>query len=490
MKKGSLLYTAVAGAVIVVLIVTAATVWMSSGARNATDKAVERVSGFYLEELAGRRSQVVSRFFETTGAQLERAISLAEPEDLASVESLRAFIGKTEALYGLNLFAVVDEENVVYTKYTTYTGGSRYAFLSGEPLAGPVITTAATYGGGKEICLAVPVADRSFMGRKLKVCFAQISMEDVVSVLAFNTEENGTRFSLYYANGENLTGHDFGPVGARQNLLDEMKRWLSEEDSRTLAERFAGGAAGEALFSVSGSEEILYYSPVPGTQWMITVLIYKDLIQDQVSGIRDETVTRSMVQILVTCASLLAFFGILALQARGKSRALLEAERKIAVRDALTGVGNKYAYTRKEEEVNLEIRNGAPVPFAVVVCDLNGLKQANDTLGHAAGDELIRKACALLCKLYAHSPVYRIGGDEFAVFLRGSDYENRADLLASLDRQAEENTGSGEPVVAAGMAEYSPGDRKLHDTFERADQRMYERKKQLKSALPGQGALR
>jgi diguanylate cyclase (GGDEF)-like protein len=306
-------------------------------------------------------------------------------------------------------------------------------------------------------------------------------MNDITSVLAFDTKENGTRFSLYYKNGENLTGRDFGPVGIRQNLLNEMSQYLTEEEHKTLSEHFSDGISGEVHFTSSGDEQVLYYSPIPDTNWMITILIRKNLIHDQISGIQNETMNRSRIQILVTCVSLLAFFGILALKARGRSKALLEAERKIAVKDALTGVGNKYAYTRKEAQVNSDIQEGNVAPFAIIVCDLNGLKQINDTLGHAAGDDLIQKASRLLCDCYKHSPVFRIGGDEFVAFLQGQDYEHREELIAELNRQAEQNIRTGEPVLAAGMAEFEAEDQKMHDSFERADQRMYIRKKELKT---------
>jgi len=479
--KRSLIWMTVIGAVIVVLIIVGATVWMSDGARNATDRAVERVSEFYLEELADRRTQVVTRYFDTKADQMERAVSLMDPEDLASQESLRSFIGKVEDLYGLDLFAVVNEDQIVYTEYTTYSGASRYTFLADEQMKERKITTNATYGGGKQIFLAIPVKDRIFQGKELKTCFVEINMNDITSVLAFDTKENGTRFSLYYKNGENLTGRDFGPVGIRQNLLNEMSQYLTEEEHKTLSEHFSDGISGEVHFTSSGDEQVLYYSPIPDTNWMITILIRKNLIYDQIDGIRDETMNRSRIQIVITCVSLLLFFGILVLKARGESKALLEAEHIIAVKDALTGIGNKYAYTRKEAEVNSAIRDGNAAPFAIIVCDLNGLKQINDTLGHAAGDDLIQKASRLLCDCYKHSPVFRIGGDEFVAFLQGQDYEHREELLADMNRQAERNIGTGEPVLAAGMAELESDDQKMHDTFERADQRMYERKIKLKT---------
>ena len=311
--KRSNLFPVLIGAVIVVLIVTAATLWMSAGARKATDDAVEKVSEFYLEELADRRSQVVTRFFETKADQMQRALALMTQEDLSSQEALRSFIGRVEALYGLELFAVADEDNVVYTEHTTYMGGSRYAFLSDELSRIRTITTNATYGGGKDICLSLPVQNRVFNGKKLKTCFIEINMDDIVSRLAFNTQEKGTYFSLYYENGENLTGLDFGPVGAKHNLLTFMSRYLTAAEAEALNGNFRNGTAGKALFSFSGAGQMFYYSPIPETGWMITVLIPENLIYDQIGGIREETMNRSIIQISITCAALLAFFGVLAL---------------------------------------------------------------------------------------------------------------------------------------------------------------------------------
>ena len=328
----------------------------------------------------------------------------------------------------------------------------------------------------------MPVQNRVFNGKKLKTCFIEINMDDIVSMLAFNTQEKGTYFSLYYENGENLTGLDFGPVGAKQNLLTFMSRYLTAAEAEALSGNFRNGTAGKVLFSFSGAGQMFYYSPIPETGWMITVLIPENLIYDQIDGIREETMNRSIIQISITCAALLAFFGVLALKAQRGSRALLEEERKIAERDSLTGVGNKYAYTQKGKEVDDDIRSGHILPFALVVCDLNGLKQVNDTQGHAAGDNYIREASQLICDLYKHSPVYRIGGDEFVVFLEGADYGQRSELLESLNSRMAENAKTGGVVIAAGMAEYQPRDSQLFDVFSRADSRMYERKKQLKNA--------
>jgi PAS domain S-box-containing protein len=88
----------------------------------------------------------------------------------------------------------------------------------------------------------------------------------------------------------------------------------------------------------------------------------------------------------------------------------------------------------------------------------------------------------LICRVFLHSPVFRIGGDEFVVTLRGEDYENRENLVSTLRAQVEENIRIGEgPVVASGLAEYRPRhDRSVEDVFNRADSQMYEDKMRLK----------
>ena len=162
----------------------------------------------------------------------------------------------------------------------------------------------------------------------------------------------------------------------------------------------------------------------------------------------------------------------------------LNTEKELARRDELTGVKNKTAYKELEKSVQSNIDNGMDyLPFALVVCDANDLKKINDTLGHAAGDKYIKNSVKLLCNIFDHSPVFRIGGDEFVVFLRGDDYTNRKSLMESLQSQIQKNlqTGSG-PSIASGMAEFNPvKDTLVSEIFDRADKEMYRNKKTLKA---------
>ena len=96
----------------------------------------------------------------------------------------------------------------------------------------------------------------------------------------------------------------------------------------------------------------------------------------------------------------------------------LAAARSRANIDALTGMRNKHAYVDLEAQIDREIQAGTSDPFALVIFDVNGLKDVNDTLGHQAGDKFLQDACSEICRLFKHSPVFRIGGDEFVAVAR------------------------------------------------------------------------
>ncbi len=159
--------------------------------------------------------------------------------------------------------------------------------------------------------------------------------------------------------------------------------------------------------------------------------------------------------------------------------------RKMAAIDPLTGIKNKHAYAQWEEDINGRIREGDQEPFAVVVCDVNNLKVVNDMYGHKEGDACIKNACARICGVFSHSPVFRVGGDEFIVILTKDDYTQRKKLLERINALPRDITKIrlGE-TISAGMAEYVRDKHTaLLSVAEEADKAMYERKQHLKESL-------
>ena len=163
----------------------------------------------------------------------------------------------------------------------------------------------------------------------------------------------------------------------------------------------------------------------------------------------------------------------------------LTAARRMAVVDPLTGVKNKASYNQWEEKINEEIRTGEKGPFAVVVCDINNLKAVNDLYGHKEGDACIKSACEKICGVFSHSPVFRIGGDEFVVILSGEDFIVRNKLVERINAVPRDYSKIriGQ-TISAGMAEYKEGQHlSFSSVFEDADKAMYEKKQFLKENL-------
>ena len=160
----------------------------------------------------------------------------------------------------------------------------------------------------------------------------------------------------------------------------------------------------------------------------------------------------------------------------------LGSARRLAYTDPLTGVKSKRAYLEAIERIDKGVSDGSIDEFGVIVFDLNGLKTVNDTLGHEEGDRYIKEGSAIICGTFCHSPVFRIGGDEFVVILEGTDYLKRDILIAEFEELIEENQRSGKVVVSSGMDEFDLScDTSFSSVFERADKKMYERKCYLKT---------
>ena len=171
-----------------------------------------------------------------------------------------------------------------------------------------------------------------------------------------------------------------------------------------------------------------------------------------------------------------------------------DLNRRVYV-DALTSVRNKGAFSSAIEAMQKQMDDASEqMAFAIGVFDCDDLKSVNDQCGHDKGDMYLKTACQLICQVFDHSPVFRIGGDEFAVILRNQDYENREALVEDFEKRSEainaENENRWEQVhIAMGIAVYDPqADRYVIDAVRRADKIMYANKQARKEARSGASA--
>ena len=158
---------------------------------------------------------------------------------------------------------------------------------------------------------------------------------------------------------------------------------------------------------------------------------------------------------------------------------------KMTTKDVLTGIRNKSAYDEEAKRLDWEIAEKT-AEFGIALVDLNYLKRINETYGHEKGNRALKRLCEIVCDIFAHCPVFRISGDEFVVILKGKDLENQEALFAQLYEtllatQNDEKLQPWEKLSASvGVGIFDPEtDQSVSNVFKRADNNLYERKKEL-----------
>lgn len=200
-------------------------------------------------------------------------------------------------------------------------------------------------------------------------------------------------------------------------------------------EEIALGGGDDYTFSQLSRNRVVLSRYVDKLDWYLVV-------QSDGSDQMDQFVNVILLNVGL-CALVLVIL-ILAMRIiAARTRALTHA----SFTDQGTQLLNRRAF--EEEKARLALQP-LPADLAYVTVDLNGLKTANDTLGHAAGDEMIRGAaeCLKAC-LGRYGQVYRIGGDEFAAILRVSEAK-LAETMAKLEAAGE--AWSGKLVKGVSMA--------------------------------------
>ena len=326
-KSGFMLSILLAGLVIAVSLIVG-TLWTGQAARNSTLEAVHSVSLLYLDELAGRREQVVASNLENSINNIRIAIGLMDEDDLDTMEHLQAFQARMKQLYGLEKFAFIDTEGLIYTSLGTQTDIDSYPidFLS---IKGPEIAIKNLKSEDKKVIIAIPIEEIPFLDQTLVVCFMEIDMERMLKGVSLAADSSGTTFcNIYTREGIALTNVVLGGLASEDNLLEAMQHAEFAEGYSLdqMISRFAEGGDGAVSFTYNGIQETLYFVPVGGTDWMLTYLIRESIISEQISAISNGIILRSILQTILTAAVLAIIFGVIISQNRRSAKLLLEKE--------------------------------------------------------------------------------------------------------------------------------------------------------------------
>lgn len=161
---------------------------------------------------------------------------------------------------------------------------------------------------------------------------------------------------------------------------------------------------------------------------------------------------------------------------------------KKAYVDVNTGAKNRNCYEEDIQKLDeqLSLEKNKDLQVGVIVCDLNGLKHTNDTLGHAVGDKMIATAAKIMLReMSGAKDVYRTGGDEFVVLYVGENCSHMAEDIVKVEQVCkEESKNHNFPLSIAMGYVLNEKNEKLESTHKRADDAMYVRKMEMKKENP------
>ena len=316
------------GALIVAVILIVGTFWMGKSVSKDNEDAVRTVSLLYLDELAGRREQVVAGKLSDYINDMDIAMGLMTKDDLSSLEKLQAYQARMKQLYGLEKFAFVDADGLIYTSRGTRNDIGVYNF-DYKNLVETEISIKSIEGNVKKIVIAMPADNLPFMGKTLVACFVEIDINRMLEAISLQTTGNNTTFcNLYTNDGSALTGIVLGGRSGAKNLFSAMERAKFEQGYSIdkMKRDFENGIKGFAAFNYNGVQETMYYVPVKGTDWILTYLIRESIISEQISTITDGIITRSLIHSIATALVLVAMFVLVIFQLRKTAKAQLEKE--------------------------------------------------------------------------------------------------------------------------------------------------------------------
>ncbi|WP_049945746.1 sensor domain-containing diguanylate cyclase [Butyrivibrio sp. LC3010] len=246
-----------------------------------------------------------------------------------------------------------------------------------------------------------------------------------------------------------------------KNLADVDINVTSISVDDTLKNAILSGRRGYAIGKDNETGITKYYCflPMRLADWEMVVSVSEEDVFAQVKPMR----VYLYAYLLVVIATLVGYLLFLLKITHGS---LVGIERR-ANMDALTGLQNRNRY----EYFCQHLQQGTD-GLACIYFDVNGLHEVNNTMGHIAGDAMLKTVARIISEEFGEANTYRIGGDEFVAFRYEREEENVRKDLRKVEKEIEEKGYH----VASGLAMATP-DKKLAVVIKTAEEEMYDNKR-------------
>lgn len=383
------------------LAIIASTLFFSGTAKNAAEETTVSVGNFYLEEIAARTVYEISAQLDESIDRVKRTVSELKPEHLNSISSLRDYLSMAQNLNGLDIFALVDANGIAYTSDGTFSGISRFGFLS-EPIVNVMLYTAKSDDSKEMALVAMPTENLAFGDTRIVSCVAGIDVDKII--FPEQLQGNDDRVVCRLFNGDDgtcIVGDDelYLNGGSIFDVWKQEGEFEGDYSCEKLISDWNAHREGYSYYTAAEGSTYLYYKNVPGTNWMVSVRIRKSVISNRVVEANNKTLRASYIQLAVVIISMLIVSLLIIIQvrktqserfAKEKEEELLRhearaSEEKLKLHDKLLQEEkelNRQAYVlrvlSKEYSsvyyVDLEENTGVPMRVSDVMTELYGIE--------------------------------------------------------------------------------------------------------------------
>lgn len=394
---------------------------------------------------------------------IRQALEAGNIEGTALEEEMLAYMKRLKREYRYQMVFVSSEKT---KSYYTYEGLSRYMDVDNDPndfWYNEAINQASRYelnidtdkDNDMALSVFVNMEVRAEDGQLLGICGVGMSIESLVKILENYEDKFDLRISLADKNG--LIQLDADREKIERDYID-IKRYGNIE-------------SGEIYYDRNDTRaRLMKYMDLP--DWY---LIVEDNNPDKLDVI--SIIMPSIIVYAIGIILLLIFTISYGIYEKRRSRELQDSIM-LSETDGLTGLRNRYSMDKYLAEMLLK---EMPDNLSIIMVDINGLKTVNDTLGHDAGDELIKGAAECLNSVFANiDRTYRIGGDEFIVILGCSKSEINP-MILELEKKVSEWKGTKVDSLSVSIGTSSRQEYPemyIQELLKAADDSMYQRKKE------------
>ncbi|MGN1338998.1 MAG: response regulator [Oscillospiraceae bacterium] len=318
------------------ILISCTALWIIN-ANKTSEQTINLLGEFYLEEITERNVDSIVSTIENKSEQIKKAVNELDSEYLKDEESVRKYISLIQSLNGLDIFALVDENGMVYTADSTFSGISRFGFLS-EEITEPVYYTIKNYGSNTMVAVAVPVEHESTYGIHVVSCFTAVNSEKIISSKDLQKQENRTYCRMFDRDGNNLVSIS-GEYPNGRNLFDiyaESATFASGYSLEKMKSDWQNGNEGYCVYYREGTgNTYVYYKAVPGTDWIITSLMRESNINEFVENGTKKLAIYSIILVTIVAVSLISLF-LYILSAANKIRKSQSDKEQLKIVGALS----------------------------------------------------------------------------------------------------------------------------------------------------------